>query len=111
MPSSSEKKNIAAARKSLVAACRIQKGELFTSENITAKRPGDGLSPMRYHEILGQVADRDYEEDEQNKVTENKTIEGKMVVQFELYDYSDCSELSVMIVEKSVDLDCGYWEF
>lgn len=65
VPSSSEKKNIAAARKSLVAACRIQKGELFTSENITAKRPGDGLSPMRYHEILGQVADRDYEEDEQ----------------------------------------------
>ena len=65
VPSSSEKKNIAVARKSLVAACRIQKGELFTSENITAKRPGDGLSPMRYHEILGQVADRDYEEDEQ----------------------------------------------
>ncbi|MGN0311729.1 MAG: N-acetylneuraminate synthase [Lachnospiraceae bacterium] len=65
VPSSSEKKNIVAARKSLVAACRIQKGELFTSENITAKRPGDGLSPMRYHEILGQVADRDYEEDEQ----------------------------------------------
>ena len=65
VPSSSEKKNIAAARKSLVAACRIQKGELFTSENITAKRPGDGLNPMRYHEILGQVADRDYEEDEQ----------------------------------------------
>ncbi len=65
VPSSSEKKNIAAARKSLVAACRIQKGELFTSENITTKRPGDGLSPMRYHEILGQVADRDYEEDEQ----------------------------------------------
>ena len=65
VPSSSEKKNIAAARKSLVAACRIQKGEFFTSENITTKRPGDGLSPMRYHEILGQVADRDYEEDEQ----------------------------------------------
>lgn len=53
----------------------------------------------------------DYEEDEQNKVTENITIEGKMVVKFELYEDFDCSELSVMIVEKSVDLDCGHWEF
>jgi len=63
-PSRSEMKNIPIARKSLVAACPIQKGELFTEKNLTAKRPGDGISPMRFDEIIGTVSLKDYQEDE-----------------------------------------------
>ena len=85
---------------------------LFTDKE-SAKACVNQLYNKRFEPTVSWYSNpfSDYEEDEQNKVTENKTIEGKMVVQFELYDYSDCSELSVMIVEKSVDLDCGYWEF
>jgi N-acetylneuraminate synthase len=64
IPAPSEVANIAAARRSLVAARAIRKGERFTCENVTAKRPGTGISPMRYDEIVGSVAARDYEEDE-----------------------------------------------
>lgn len=60
----SEKKNCAAARKSIVAAVRIKKGEIFTEKNLTVKRPGNGISPMRWHDILGTQAPRDYCEDE-----------------------------------------------
>lgn len=60
----SEKKNISVARKSIVANRNIKKGEKFTEENITTKRPGDGISPMRWKEIIGQRAIRDFEEDE-----------------------------------------------
>lgn len=60
----SEKKNCAVARKSIVAKKEIQKGEIFTEENLTIKRPGTGISPMRWHEILGTTASRDYKEDE-----------------------------------------------
>ena len=60
----SEKKNCAVARKSIVAKKAIQKGEIFTEENLTIKRPGTGISPMRWHEILGTTASRDYKEDE-----------------------------------------------
>jgi N,N'-diacetyllegionaminate synthase len=63
-PSPSERKNIAIARKSLVAARPIGAGEPFTRENLTVKRPGNGISPMRYDEYLGRPAARDYEEDE-----------------------------------------------
>lgn len=63
--SASEKPNIAVARKSIVAARPIKAGELLTTENITIKRPGTGVSPMRWHEMLGQKAARDYREDEQ----------------------------------------------
>lgn len=63
-PAPSEVKNIAIARKSLVAACDIQCGDIFTMENITAKRPGKGISPMYYWNLLGKKADRDYKEDE-----------------------------------------------
>lgn len=63
-PSDSEKPNIAVARKSIVAARRIAKGEVFTEENLTTKRPGNGISPMKWFEILGQKATRDFEEDE-----------------------------------------------
>jgi N,N'-diacetyllegionaminate synthase len=63
-PSSSEIKNIPIARKSIVAAKRIKKGELFTEVNLTVKRPGTGISPMQWDEIVGQVAMKDYKVDE-----------------------------------------------
>ncbi|KFN40559.1 MAG: hypothetical protein JU82_02375 [Sulfuricurvum sp. MLSB] len=63
-PSKSERKNMAVARKRIVAARPIRAGESFTSENIAIKRPGNGISPMRYDEILGQCSTKDYEEDE-----------------------------------------------
>ena len=62
--SESENKNIDIARKSIVAARTIDKGESFTEENLTAKRPGNGISPMRWEEILGKIAIRDFKEDE-----------------------------------------------
>ena len=62
--SESEKKNIAIARKSIVAACDIKAGEVFTEQNLTVKRPGNGVSPMRWEEVLGKTAKRDFNEDE-----------------------------------------------
>lgn len=62
--SESERKNIAIARKSIVAASNIKQGDLFTDENITVKRPGDGISPMRWEEVLGRQAKRDFAADE-----------------------------------------------
>ena len=64
IPSPSELKNIAIARKSIVAKCKIEKGQFFTEENLTTKRPGTGISPMRWNEIIGMVAKRSYDEDE-----------------------------------------------
>lgn len=63
-PSEAEKKNIAIARKSIIAACDIKKGEVFTEENLTAKRPGNGIPPMKWNEVLGKVAKRKFSEDE-----------------------------------------------
>ncbi len=63
-PSRSERKNIDIARKSIVARCAIKKGELFSNGNITVKRPGNGISPMRWFDVLGKMAKRDFEEDE-----------------------------------------------
>lgn len=63
-PTASEKGNIAVARKSIVAKSSIRKGEMFTEDNITVKRPGSGISPMHWYEVLGKTAERDYEEDE-----------------------------------------------
>ena len=62
--SESERKNIAIARKSIVAAKDIKAGEVFTEENLTVKRPGSGISPMRWEEVLGLKAKRDFNEDE-----------------------------------------------
>lgn len=62
--SESERKNIAIARKSIMAACDIKKGELLTEENLTVKRPGTGISPMRWEEVIGTKAIRDFAEDE-----------------------------------------------
>lgn len=63
-PAPSEIKNISIARKSIVAARGVKAGETFTTENITVKRPGGGINPMRWNEILGQVAKKDYNTDE-----------------------------------------------
>lgn len=62
--SDSERKNIAIARKSIVAACPIKKGELLTENNLTVKRPGTGISPMRWEEVIGTKAIKDFEEEE-----------------------------------------------
>ena len=58
------KPNKPVARKSIVAAKPIRAGEVFTADNLTTKRPGDGVSPMRWYEVLGQTAKRDFAEDE-----------------------------------------------
>jgi len=63
-PSKSEKKNILFARKSIVASKKIKKNEIFTHLNIAIKRPGSGISPVFYDEIIGLKADRDYAEDQ-----------------------------------------------
>lgn len=63
-PSKSEVKNIAIARKSIVAARPIKIGETFSEDNITIKRPGNGINPMRWDELMGQVAQRNYEVDD-----------------------------------------------
>lgn len=63
-PSSSESKNKTIARKSLVANSPIKAGERFSECNVTAKRPGTGISPMRWDEIIGRVSTRDYQPDE-----------------------------------------------
>ena len=55
-----ERDNIAVARKSIVAARDIRKGEVFTEENITVKRPGNGISPMLWDEVIGRTATRDF---------------------------------------------------
>ena len=62
--SPSEKKNIAIARKSIVAACPIKKGEVLTEQNLTVKRPGTGISPMRWEEVLGTNAIKDFKEED-----------------------------------------------
>jgi N,N'-diacetyllegionaminate synthase len=63
-PSKSEGPNKNVARKSIVASRPILKGELFTSENLTVKRPGNGISPTLWDQCIGRVASRDYFEDE-----------------------------------------------
>ena len=63
-PSPSEQKNMAVARKSIVAARDIKAGELLSDENMTVKRPGSGISPMKWFEVAGTRAVRDFKEDE-----------------------------------------------
>jgi len=60
----SEKKNRPIVRKSLVASRPIKAGELFSEQNITAKRPGTGISPMSWDDVMGRVAQSDFLEDE-----------------------------------------------
>ena len=63
-PSPSEQKNITVARKSIVAKKDIKAGDELTVENITVKRPGTGISPMKWFDVLGTKAIRDFAEDE-----------------------------------------------
>ncbi len=59
-----ERGNRDVARKSIVAACAIKAGEIFTEENLTTKRPGTGISPMRWQEVIGTKAAKDYNEND-----------------------------------------------
>jgi N,N'-diacetyllegionaminate synthase len=60
----SELRNISVARKSIVAKCFIKKGSVFTNENLSIKRPGTGISPMKYEDVLGKIAIRDFDVDQ-----------------------------------------------
>ncbi len=62
--SDSERPNIIVARKSIVAARDIKQGEILTEDNITVKRPGNGVSPMLWDEVIGTAAKRDFAYDE-----------------------------------------------
>lgn len=62
--SASEQKNIAIARKSIVATKKIHKGEILSDENIGVKRPGTGISPMKWDEVIGKMSQRDFDEDD-----------------------------------------------
>ncbi|MDX1349744.1 MAG: N-acetylneuraminate synthase [Putridiphycobacter sp.] len=63
-PSQSEQKNLAVARKSIIASKAIKIGNTFTEDNLTIKRPGTGISPMKWYDILGRKAKRDYESED-----------------------------------------------
>jgi N,N'-diacetyllegionaminate synthase len=63
-PSKSESVNIETIRKSIVAKKSIKKGDLFTEENLTTKRPGSGTSPMKWDSLIGKESTKDYQEDE-----------------------------------------------
>ena len=63
-PSPSESKNVDIARRSLVASRAIRAGEVFNESNLAAKRPGTGVSPMRWDEVVGRKARRDFAPDE-----------------------------------------------
>lgn len=66
--SDSERENIVIARKSIVAAKAIKKGDLLNGKNITTKRPGTGLSPMLWNSVIGTKAIRDFQEDEEIEI-------------------------------------------
>ena len=59
-----ERENMEIARKSIVAKCKIKKGEVLNEKNLTVKRPGSGISPMKWDEMIGKIAQKDYFEDE-----------------------------------------------
>lgn len=62
--SRSEQKNISVARKSIVATKKIQKGDIFSEENIGVKRPGTGISPMKWDEVIGKVSPKSFDVDD-----------------------------------------------
>lgn len=64
LPTKSEMKNMEIVRKSIVASRSIKQGEVLSENNLTVKRPGTGISPMRWFEVIGQKAIKDFEEDE-----------------------------------------------
>lgn len=70
-PSASETKNMPIARKSIVAACGIRAGDTFSEDNLTVKRPGNGVSPMLWDQVIGRRAPRDFDEDDLITLPEN----------------------------------------
>ena len=70
--SSSERKNITIARTSIVASKFIKKGEKFTNKNLTIKRPGNGISPMKLFKVIGKIAKKKFLEDELIKLWKKK---------------------------------------
>jgi sialic acid synthase SpsE len=60
----SEVGNLAIARKSIVAKCDSAKGQIFTPENLTTKRPGSGISPMQWDDVIGKKSLRQYKADD-----------------------------------------------
>ncbi len=68
----SEEKNKPIARKSIVAKMPIKKGEVYTQENLAVKRPGTGISPMKWYHVMGKEAPRDFEEDEMIELSVRK---------------------------------------
>ena len=65
---SSERQNLSLVRKSIVAAKAIRKGELFSEENLTVKRPASGISPMLWDAVIGKQASRSFAPDEQIQI-------------------------------------------
>ena len=63
-PSNSEKKNIKISRRSIVAKINITKGEKFSPKNITLKRPGSGLSPIKWFKVIGKISKKNFKKDE-----------------------------------------------
>jgi len=63
-PSKSEKKNIPIVRKSIVAKKDIKKGELFSENNLSTKRPGTGISPMLWDDLIGRIAENPFQKDD-----------------------------------------------
>ena len=63
-PNMSEIENAKVARKSIVARCDIKKGEMFTIENLTTKRPGTGINPMNWDSVIGRFSSKDFQADD-----------------------------------------------
>jgi len=63
-PSKSEISNIKIVRKSIVAKIKIRKGDILSDNNLAVKRPGKGISPMKWDEVIGTIATKDYNEDD-----------------------------------------------
>jgi N,N'-diacetyllegionaminate synthase len=59
-----EKENLMVARKSIVAKRKIKKGEIFSQKNLTTKRPGNGINPMKWYKVIGKRASKNYKEDD-----------------------------------------------
>jgi N,N'-diacetyllegionaminate synthase len=74
-PTDRELKNRAVARKSIVAAHSIKKGEPFSQENLTVKRPGLGINPMLWDDVIGRIAPRDFAPDEMIELSD-MTVRG-----------------------------------
>jgi N-acetylneuraminate synthase len=64
LPSASEYRNMEIARKSIVAKVKIYKGDVYNENNITTKRPGNGISPMEWDNVIGKIAQKDFKEDD-----------------------------------------------